>query len=146
MFPILDWAFLVIELLKCGAKQSAKKVPELLYCYRLDIKSIQNNLKCVTSCNELVPKNCIRALGNQFFLKEGVIIEEGRSVGQSVPYWPRMVEVLKRHIGVDPSKKSMKVRMAKKKTGFCPMDTSYFSKPESRVRQRVLRISADCVF
>lgn len=88
-----------------------------------------------TSRIELVQESSSLILKIQDYLKEEVKIKEGRNAGDSVLYRSRVYEALNRPISIFPSQESTIIRTPKKKTVFHPMDTSYFSRLESRVHK-----------
>lgn len=49
-----DWAFLIMNLYKCGAERYERKVVKLLHCNKFSLEEIKDNLKSVKSCSDLV--------------------------------------------------------------------------------------------
>lgn len=85
-------------------------------------------------------------LENQKFVKEEVGIDKEGNGDESVLYWKRVKEVLKNQIEICPTEGKMQLCAAVKERVLHPMDTSIFNTLKGRVRQRVLRPSANRIF
>lgn len=73
---VLDRAVLIMDLFRSDGERHAKKLVELLHCDSFYIEAIQNRLRSVKLCRELVRKSYSRKLEDQRIMKEGTRIEE----------------------------------------------------------------------
>lgn len=106
-FAVLNCALLIIKFFKDGTERYAKEVVNLLHCKKFSIKAIQDKLKNITSCSEMVREWSGWILKNQGLEKKYVKIKEGMNAGEIFLYCKKVIELLKKHIEKRPGKEGM---------------------------------------